>query len=1084
MRKILRLYSLNLTLLLLLLVVSVLHSQTRSRIIGTVTDGQTGEPLFGANVIVKTTYLGAATDLEGKFFMVNVPVGTYEVQASLIGYKKHLMKGVIVSADRVTSLNFVLQPTSIESEEVVVTAQADVLHKEVTNTQLVATSDDITSAAGIREINSFLENMPGVEEDNGYLTIRGGTSDQVGAMVNGLAYNNAAVGNAETTIPLSAVDQVSLLSGGYGAEYGNFRSGLINITTKTGSKSSYHGTISVSADQSHLRRFGQKLSDPNNDILISFLNPEISFVGTEEVWADNEYMRTQHPRFIGWNQAAENYNRSVTTEEEKVTPLDMYLLGAWMFMAEPDFEALEKLGYTVSDEHKRLIKEHAREEEGSDFDIDAGFGGPVPFVGKYLGDMTFYLANKSTEQNYIMPVSRERNKTYTTLLNIKSTPMSTMSVTVNGLWKRQLGVSPIRPAWGDMPSADDRGGLMKADNIKWFSNSNDKMYYFDPAFFPQLDQTILMGGVTINQVLSNSTFYELTLSALDISNHSLTGDSRDTTEITRFGPIPVDESPYNKLQYAGTHRVSGYRYPSYDSFIGLSDFRFRGKEGDLYDNSRTTQYRVKFDIASQINEHHYLKGGFEYNYIDIDHKLWEKWNNNAYNAYEFNYHRTPSQTGAYIQDQISYEGLVANLGLRLDYYYGGGGLWPSGDPFSEAFYPDALASSDPEALYDYLESGESYVWDRWEEYDKENPGFLKPVKNYLTLSPRIGLSFPVTDRSKFYFNYGHFRSNPPYYSMYLFRYRYTKNGVYDMSNPNLEPPRTVSYELGAAYNFYKSYMIKVSGYYKDVTGQHGEVAYQSADGSIDYDFWSNNEYEDIQGVEVNLSKSDNSWITGWINFNYMLKKNGLTGREVISDVTINSDQEGLYAGQEDRFLPTPQLNASLTLRSPDDFGPELFGESLLGDWSCTFFFKWKTGKYLTWNPLGDLHVSNNLQYPDYYMLDLKLSKTFKIAGLNTTFFVDVSNLLNLKVSLLYKEYGYSDDDDIDMGNYLASLRLPMYDSPDYDELREQNEGYYLPGNDKVGDMRSSSKPYINDPDYSFLLYGEPRDIWFGLRIDF
>ncbi|NLA21885.1 MAG: TonB-dependent receptor, partial [Candidatus Marinimicrobia bacterium] len=300
------------------------------------------------------------------------------------------------------------------------------------------------------------------------------------------------------------------------------------------------------------------------------------------------------------------------------------------------------------------------------------------------------------------------------------------------------------------------------------------------------------------------------------------------------------------------------------------------------------------------------------NYIDLDHNLWMMWNENAYNVYEFNYHRTPSQTGIYVQDQLNFESMIANIGLRFDYYYGGGGKWPTGDPFAtEAFTPQSYASDS--VLFDYLKRGKSYIWDTWVRYDSLHPGFLQPIKNHYALSPRIGVSFPVTEQSKFYFNYGHFRSNPPYYSMYLYRYRYTKNGLYDMSNPNLEPPRTISYELGIAMTLFQTSVLKMSWYSKDVTGQHGEVTYQNASGTINYNAWANNEYQDIQGIEINFSKSDASWLTGWINFNYMLKKTGLTGRSLITDVTINNDQEGLYAGQETRSLPQPKINANLTV---------------------------------------------------------------------------------------------------------------------------------------------------------------------------
>jgi outer membrane cobalamin receptor len=128
----------------------------------------------------------------------------------MVGYASQTITGVVVSADRVTSLDISMESTIIQGKEVIVTAQRDDLHKEVSNTQMVVSSSQLQDASGIRQINAFLTKMPGVSEDNGFLTIRGGSADQTGTMVNGLSYNNAAVGNAETSIPISAIDQVSL----------------------------------------------------------------------------------------------------------------------------------------------------------------------------------------------------------------------------------------------------------------------------------------------------------------------------------------------------------------------------------------------------------------------------------------------------------------------------------------------------------------------------------------------------------------------------------------------------------------------------------------------------------------------------------------------------------------------------------------------------------------------------------------------------------------------------------------------------------------------------------------------------------
>jgi len=359
----------------------------RSKIEGVVKDFEIGEQLFGANITILTTSLGAATDFEGKYFIINVPVGTYQVQASMVGYTKKIVVDVIVSPDRITKIDFKLSSSAILGEEVIVTAERNTLHKEVSSTQIVVTEDQIKSVAGIRELSTFLELQPGVSNENGFLTIRGGSADQTGTFIDGLSYNNAAVGNAETNIPLSGIEQVSLSSGGFNAEYGNFRSGLINITTKSGSKDRYHGTVSVTGNIPHLKRFGPTLTDPHGPALLPYLDPQVAFIGTEQAWRNDPYLREQYDRFNGWIDLAETFNDQ--NPRYLATPFDYYLLGAWMHMAKPDYTGLEALSdsmkqvigyYQLTEEQKKLFEEHLRDEEGMDYNIDIGFGGPIPFV--------------------------------------------------------------------------------------------------------------------------------------------------------------------------------------------------------------------------------------------------------------------------------------------------------------------------------------------------------------------------------------------------------------------------------------------------------------------------------------------------------------------------------------------------------------------------------------------------------------------------------------------------------------------------------------------------------------------------------
>ncbi len=117
-------------------------------------------------------------------------------------------------------------------------------------------------------------------------------------------------------------------------------------------------------------------------------------------------------------------------------------------------------------------------------------------------------------------------------------------------------------------------------------------------------------------------------------------------------------------------------------------------------------------------------------------------------------------------------------------------------------------------------------------------------------------------------------------------------------------------------------------------------------------------------------------------------------------------------------------------------------------------------------------------------MDGRLTRIFRIArGARIEAYVDVSNLLNNKINNMASGnpfYGGSD-----RREYLASLHLPMYDSEEFDVLREQNPGKYIAGNDKIGDLRSDDKPYINDPNLMDLWgFIQPRDIWFGIRVQF
>ncbi|RMF55249.1 MAG: carboxypeptidase-like regulatory domain-containing protein, partial [Calditrichaeota bacterium] len=122
---------------------ALVFGQSSGKIVGIVKDANTGEPLPGVNVVVEGTTYGAATDVDGYYVILNVPVGIYDIKASFIGYKEVTLSGVRVSADITTEANFELEEAAIEGEAVVVTASRPLVEKHVTQSVSLVTSEDL-----------------------------------------------------------------------------------------------------------------------------------------------------------------------------------------------------------------------------------------------------------------------------------------------------------------------------------------------------------------------------------------------------------------------------------------------------------------------------------------------------------------------------------------------------------------------------------------------------------------------------------------------------------------------------------------------------------------------------------------------------------------------------------------------------------------------------------------------------------------------------------------------------------------------------------------------------------------------------
>ena len=216
---------------------------TTGKISGTVKDASTNDPLPGCNIIIEGTDLGAASNLDGQFIILNIPPGNYTVRASMIGYKDYIINNVQIVADFTTQLEYLMESQILEmDEEVVVTAKRELIRKDETSKVAIVSSEEILNMP-VQTVQGILTTKAGFTTDaEGNLHVRGGRSGELAFMVDGVKLEDPLYGEYSETFNKDAVNEMVIISGTFNAEYGDAMSGIVNITTKDGGDA-FHGRI-------------------------------------------------------------------------------------------------------------------------------------------------------------------------------------------------------------------------------------------------------------------------------------------------------------------------------------------------------------------------------------------------------------------------------------------------------------------------------------------------------------------------------------------------------------------------------------------------------------------------------------------------------------------------------------------------------------------------------------------------------------------------------------------------------------------------------------------------------------------------
>jgi outer membrane receptor protein involved in Fe transport len=331
-------------------------------------------------------------------------------------------------------------------------------------------------------------------------------------------------------------------------------------------------------------------------------------------------------------------------------------------------------------------------------------------------------------------------------------------------------------------------------------------------------------------------------------------------------------------------------------------------------------------------------------------------------SFDYNlYNNNPYQFAAFIQDKIELDYLIVNLGVRFDY-----------------FEPDGIVLKDPDNIA---------VLDNMSPPFPDSL-FTKTTTKY-QFSPRIGLSYPISEKGAIHISYGHFFQVVPFEHLYRNpNFRIALTGDYPefigntIGNADLEPQRTTMYEIGLQQELFKNIGITVTAYYKDIRNLLGQEIHIK-NNFKKFGKYINRDYGSVRGFTLSFEKRMSSGFAANVDYTYQVAK----GNASDPNAAFENEQANPPIETNKQLVPLDwdrlhSLNFTITAGTPGDFIASGIG---------------KLGSGLPYTPsLQDQRtgLENSDNRPLYFNLDLFVTKYFNLLGQNFSAFLKIYNLLD------------------------------------------------------------------------------------------
>ena len=963
---------------------SNLWSGITGKIAGNVFDQSTGEPLPGANVIVVGTLMGTSTDVDGFYFIINIPPGVYSVSVSYMGYEKMTKSEVMVMADLTTSIDFSLLITAIKGKEVIVVAERPIIEKDVTGSVALLDAGSIERAP-ISNLNDAVRQQTGIYYTGETTYMRAGLATEINYRLDGVSLNSGLLSDNWQRLNITAMEQISVLTGGYNAEYGDAMSGVVNVVTKEASttKRNIHGTVKYRLRPAGQYHWGKNMYDKS---LWKYTNYDLAF------WQEQLQDETRaagfaqyFERFYGWD------GTTVPTAQD--------LLETYRKQIKPD----PVLGdYTKRPEH----------------DIEASI------YGSPMNNMNFLLSGRFKNGVNILPQSEKYNPEYNIQAKFNYYLSADKKLSLNLLRGWYKSSTYTESNWNNFESSQE---------AQWQPNADVRGPYDNKAYAPwggywlkgPEEKTVNMATLKWQHTLSPATFYAVQLTYL----------TDDMTELQDYERFETDESTVgwgdSWFDLGGNFRLESRQI----QVNNYSNSKIFSAKGDLTSQAHKS-HQVKTGAELKLYDVDYQHYYMEFPAGDVWHL------DNVFDG-------KPVDAAFYIQDKMEYKGVILNIGLRLDAFNarhkypesiydplgfqtwnGGDGVSPSNTAPVWQSYMDPkdwfATTVDYQKFFEGKEQDKNTVDSEWR----------------FALAPRIGLSFPITDNSKLRFSYGHFYQRPSWAKLMGFPTSWYDSDPYGSvrmdqwqgwyGHPGLTYEKTIQYELGFDQNVFDILRFDITAYYKDAsrltrfahlgtyntsgggfaeTGGWANLGTSSWSRNIANDghdniFYTNSAFKDIRGVEATVEKLFNRIWSANLIFNYGLSTGGVAGYWQYREDASTPHQPQSYSESKVTWISSYIIKGNINYVTPSGLGPL----GLVGDVTVGLYHEYFAGPQYTYYPIDytGLQVPNNKRWFPHQRTDLKFVKRIPLGNVTPVLGVEIFNLFNYYDRVLFAPWEESD----------------------------------------------------------------------------